>query len=260
MLIYTKKGETKWQYMSGQPMQEDHRQVTKYFVISTDISERKKMEEERLANKIEQQKEVTRVILQTQEMERNSLGRELHDNINQILAAVNLKLGLYLEEPEDNIEIIGNCRNDLQKAIQEARNLSHHMVMPRFSEKGLEDELKLLIENYSYKKIVKLELRKMQERDIPSAIKENIYRIVQEQLSNIHKHAKADKIMIRLNNDHRTLNLIINDNGVGFDMQQKRKGIGITNIFNRVESYNGTVDFTSMPGKGCTLSVKIPLA
>lgn len=259
ILFHSKTGEPKWQYVSGQPIREDNGQVSKYFVIATDISERRRMEEERLTTKIEQQKEVSRAILQTQEMERNSLGRELHDNINQILASVNLKLGYYLEEPENNIEIIENCRENLQKAIQEARNLSHQMVMPRFSEKKLQDELKILIENYSYKQIVQLELNEMNEEAIPSAIKETLFRIVQEQLSNIHKHAKADRIVIRLSNDSHLMTMFIKDNGIGFDMQQQRKGIGITNIFNRAEAYNGTTDINSAPGKGCTLLVKIPL-
>jgi two-component system sensor histidine kinase UhpB len=223
------------------------------------IAERRKMEEERLASRLEQQKEITRVILQTQEMERNTLGRELHDNINQILASVNLKLGYYLDEPENNMDIIETCRQSLDKAIQEARNLSHHMVIPHFSEKDLKDELGQLIENYSYKQLVQLDTTSMKEEFLSPPIKETLFRIVQEQLSNIYKHAKASSIMIRLSTARRSVTLLIIDNGVGFDVQQKRKGIGITNIFNRVESYNGKADIISYPGRGCSLSVTIPL-
>lgn len=223
------------------------------------VAERRKMEEERLASRLEQQKEITRVILQTQEMERNTLGRELHDNINQILASVNLKLGYYLDEPENNLDIIENCRQSLEKAIQEARNLSHHMVIPRFSERTLKEELGQLIENYSYGQLVQLDTSALKEEHFSPPIKETLYRIVQEQLSNIYKHAKADRIMIRLSTAHRSAILLIIDNGIGFDVQQKRKGIGITNIFNRVESYNGKADIISFPGRGCTLSVTIPL-
>lgn len=260
LLIYTKSGETKWQFVSGQPIRGDNGAVAKYFVIATDISERKRMEEERLATKIEGQKQVTRIILETREIERNVLGRELHDNINQILASINLKLGYYLEEPENNIDVIKNCRENLQHAIQETRNLSHDMVMPRFSERSLKEELKLLIGNYSYKKVIQLELAGINESDISSTIKETLFRIAQEQLSNIAKHAKAGMIGMRLSNDARLVTMVIHDNGVGFDVQQQRKGIGITNILNRVEPYNGTAEIISMPGKGCTLLVTIPLA
>jgi len=105
-----------------------------------------------------------------------------------------------------------------------------------------------------------LELADINESDISSTIKETLFRIAQEQLSNIAKHAKAGMIGMRLSNDARLVTMVIHDNGVGFDVQQKRKGIGITNILNRVEPYNGTAEIISMPGKGCTLLVTIPLA
>jgi two-component system sensor histidine kinase UhpB len=100
---------------------------------------------------------------------------------------------------------------------------------------------------------------KLDEKNIPDIIKETLFRIVQEQLSNIHKHAKADRIIIRLNSDPGLVTMFIKDNGIGFDIQQKRKGIGITNIFNRVQSYNGKTDIITSMGKGCTLIVQIPL-
>lgn len=227
-----------------------------------DITEQKRLTQEMLSSKIEQQKEITRAILQTQEMERNTLGRELHDNINQILASVALKLEYYLEENAGNTKDLGiivNCRDSLQKAIQEARNLSHHMVMPRFSERSLQDELRQLIENYNYRQLVELELNDMQEPYLTSSLKETVYRIVQEQLSNIYKHAKADEIGINITNDEQQVTLVIRDNGVGFDMKQKSKGIGISNIFNRVESCNGTAEIVSALGKGCMLQVKLPI-
>lgn len=224
-----------------------------------DITEQRRAIQKMLDNKIEQQKEITRTVIQTQEMERNKLGRELHDNINQILASVGLKLEYYLEEPGSSLDIIESCRDSVQKAIQEARNLSHEMVMPRFSETDLKNELKQLVQNYNYRQIVTLKLQEMQDQYISSSLKESIYRIVQEQLSNIHKHAKADEISINISNDAFLLTLIIKDNGVGFDMRQKSKGIGISNILNRVEACNGTAEIIAAPGKGCTLIAKLPL-
>jgi len=174
-----------------------------------------KAQEDVIRDKIERQKEVSRIILQTQERERNILGRELHDNINQILASVSLKLGYYVEEPENNLEIVESCRQTLQKAIAETRKLSHMMVMPSFSQSSLKEELEILIGNYAYKKVVQLNVTDIVDATIPYPIKE--------------------------------------------DVGQKRKGIGLTNIFSRVEPYNGTASMVSTPGNGCTLSVKIPM-
>jgi PAS domain S-box-containing protein len=259
ILIYTKEGRKKWHYISGQPMPDENGKITKYFVLSTDISDRLRLEQERLSDNIRQQKEVSRAILHAQETERNELGRELHDNINQILSAISMKLDFCIENYPTSKAIAEDCRQNVQDAIKETRNLSHRMVMPRFSEMSLKNILKSLVANYSAKQIVQLDTDQMIEKDIPSAVKETLFRIVQEQLSNIQKHAKADKIRIRLGNDPGHVAMLIEDNGIGFDTHQKRKGIGITNILNRVESYNGTVDIISQPGKGCTLSVNIPL-
>ena len=260
ILIYSRKGEMSWQSLTGEPISEFENNAANYFVIATDISERRRMDEERITNKIEQQREVSRVILQAQEVERNDLGRELHDNINQILAAVSLKLAFFLDEPEGNLEIIEICRKDLKKAVMEVRNLSSHMVMPRFTEMNLRDELGMLLENYSADQVVRLDFDIANEKNISSAIKGTLFRIAQEQLSNITKHARASEIELHLDDKDSRITMTIRDNGVGFDIQQKRKGIGFTNIYNRVESYNGRVDITSLPGQGCTLFLSIPLS
>ena len=259
VLIYSRKGEERWQSVTGEPISEIDIHAANYVVIATDISERRRMEKERVTNKMEQQREVSRIILQAQEVERNDLGRELHDNINQMLAAVSLKLAFFLEEPEGNLEIIEICRKELKKAILETRNLSSHMVMPRFSEMNLKDELGMLLENYSADRTVRLDFDITNEKDISSAIKGTLFRIVQEQLTNIMKHAGACEIDLHLDDKARRISMTIQDNGVGFDLQQRRKGIGFTNIYNRVESYNGIADVTSLPGQGCTLSLSIPL-
>jgi len=87
----------------------------------------------------------------------------------------------------------------------------------------------------------------------------NIFRIVQEGLNNILKHAHATEVIIRLSQNKKFLTLTISDNGVGFDTQKKQSGIGIDNIKSRAASYNGVADFVSQPGKGCVLNVRFPL-
>jgi PAS domain S-box-containing protein len=259
LLIYTRKRKPKWQFMSGHAIPNENGIRADYFIISTDISERKIMEEERIINKIERQREVARVILQSQEIERNALGRELHDNIGQMLAAVNLELSHYQKYPDNNIGVIKKCRLMLAGAMKEARDLSHGMVMPRFTQDSLKDELEGLFACFDSSINVCLDFEKMNEITIPTAIKETIYRIAQVQLHNIGKHSKATEVAMRITNDPDGVKIMVCDNGIGFDTTQKRKGIGITNIYTRVESYNGTANFSSKPGDGCLLSVTIPL-
>jgi two-component system sensor histidine kinase UhpB len=117
----------------------------------------------------------------------------------------------------------------------------------------------MLIVSYSVGRTIRLDFDIANEKDISPAIKGAVFRIAQEQLTNIMKHAGACEIQMHVNNKACKISMTIQDNGVGFNIQQKRKGIGFTNIYNRVESYNGIVDIISLPGKGCTLSLSIPL-
>jgi len=240
-------------------LKQDDTKPVRLIGVFVDITEKRKLEDEQVKGKIRQQKELTRAILQAVELERNTLGMELHDNINQILSSVNLRLGYYLDEPENNRAILEDCQRSLETAIREIRSLSHRMVMPAFSEKSLRGELAELIEHYIPALSIKLEVGKLNEKRIPHQVKEALYRIIQEQLSNVHKYAKTSEVQVRLSMDTGAVALVIIDNGVGFDPRMKRKGIGISNIYHRAESFDGKAEIISRPGSGCILTVKIPL-
>jgi signal transduction histidine kinase len=99
----------------------------------------------------------------------------------------------------------------------------------------------------------------LQENEIDQNLKITLYRIVQEQLNNIIKHADAADVHVSISSDNRHLNLKIEDNGKGFDTHESRRGIGINNIISRAEAYHGVVALDSQPGDGCTLTVSFPL-
>jgi len=103
-------------------------------------------------------------------------------------------------------------------------------------------------------------LDSFKENTVHNKFKLNVYRIVQEQLNNILKHAAATEASICLLQDEKTILLMISDNGVGFDTGQKKKGIGIDNIMSRAEDYHGTAEFESKPGDGCVLTVVFPVS
>jgi signal transduction histidine kinase len=109
------------------------------------------------------------------------------------------------------------------------------------------NEIKIVFKNYSYS-----------EEQPDTGLNLVIYRIIQEQLNNILKHAKARETAIRLSQNDKSIILSIADNGVGFDTGQKRKGSGVNNIKSWAASYNGTADFVSEPGRGCSLIVSFP--
>ncbi|OQP39843.1 hypothetical protein A4H97_16615 [Niastella yeongjuensis] len=208
---------------------------------------------------IAQQKAINQLMIKTQENERNELGRELHDNINQILAAVKLQLEYSLENYDEEKGTIEKCKNNIDTVIREIRNLSHRLVLPRFAETTLQAELQKTIDNILQQQPVYLDLHGLNEALIPDDIKETIYRIIQEQLTNIIRHSRAQKAIIKIHNTTARVFLCIEDDGIGFNTSQCRNGVGITNILNRVETYNGKATITAAPGKGCRVDVAIPL-
>lgn len=259
-IIYRKDGQKRVHHVMGQPFKNEQGDVTRYFAISYDVTDQRRMEKERLQNEIEQQKKITRVILEAQELERNFLGRELHDNINQLLAVIRLQLCFSLQNFSTCKPVIAQCRENIIEAIEEVRRLSHRMVMPRFSEHTLPQMLKNLTDDYQYAQAVQLDTSRWKDDKVPVSVKEALFRIVQEQLNNIYKHAKASQVTIHIASYHDGVALSVEDNGIGFSPVEKTGGIGLSNIRSRVESNDGTCSITSAPGQGCTLLVDIPLS
>lgn len=101
-------------------------------------------------------------------------------------------------------------------------------------------------------------MKSFSENSVDKKFKLNIYRVVQEQLNNILKHAGAKKVSISLLQNSASVILVITDDGVGFDTGKKPKGTGVDNIKSRAAKYHGTAGFFSQPGRGCILKLTIP--
>ena len=235
-------------------------------VVINDITESKRaeeelrsMEKELLNQKIQAQKKVTRAVIKAQEKERDHIGRELHDNVNQILVSAKLYLSVIAEENEGIKEMIKKYPLTLiDKSIQEIRVLTSGYVAP------LKDiDLQELIQSLLDKLRDNMALQTTFVYDatnyiLDDELKLNLYRIVQEQLNNIVKHADAKNIAVTVSKDNSFINLVVADDGKGFDPDKKRKGIGISNMINRVESFNGEIKIESSIGNGCRTQIRIP--
>jgi two-component system, NarL family, sensor histidine kinase UhpB len=196
-------------------------------------------------------------VLGAQERERFELGQELHDNINQILATSKLYLDVAIEEVEPRVELLAKSRNNISMAIEEIRKLSKELIAPTLHDLGLIQSIKELIRSIQMvnKMKIRLLISGLDEDHLLPEQKINVYRIVQEQLNNILKHAQASAVVIELNQEEERITLQVKDDGRGFDPRVKRKGVGISNIISRAELYNGRVEIESAPGKGCRLEV-----
>jgi len=143
-------------------------------------------------------------------------------------------------------------------SIDELRSLSTENVTP-LKDLGLQELIHSLIDNLAHTSTIKIDFSyNIDSCDIDEDLKLNIYRIIQEQLTNIVKHADASSANIALQANNHTINLVITDDGKGFDASQKRPGIGISNIINRVECFNGKINIDSAPGEGCIMRIEYP--
>ncbi len=224
-----------------------------------DITERKKLREELMAQQLKQKELIIEVTLLAQEKERNELGRELHDNINQILATVKMYIGLVRSGQKYEEDLLGKSYEYVNDAMEELRKLSHSLVAPSLGDLSLSEALQDLVHDTNLFKGLQVQLlidENYKEKDKSKELM--LYRIVQEQLNNITKHAKANTVVITIKKDNNNLFLSVADDGVGFDSTKKKKGIGLKNISSRVEFYSGKMNIISSPGEGCAMEVYIP--
>jgi PAS domain S-box-containing protein len=238
-----------------------HPEEDNMYLIGQDYTETYEMEEKLKQEKLSKQQSVLEANLMGQEKERSEIGKELHDNINQILATSILYHNLALLEKDKTEELIRQSMAIVNQAINEIRALSKSLVGPNIRQLSLIDCIQELLDTLEMGTDIDVEFNWSGDLEcLPEKVKLMIFRIVQEQLNNIQKHAKAKKVVIELLCNKKFLALNITDDGVGFDTQKKRNGIGLNNIISRVELYNGTLIIDSALGTGCSLTMTVPVA
>ena len=215
-----------------------------------------------LAERQRKQEEFSRYALAAQERERNQLGKELHDNVNQLLSVVKLNLRIVEQNGEMKEDLVARSINYLQTAMEEIRCLSKSLVSPfpgKVSLKKSIEDLVCAIDGATRDIRFCVSMDKLTEEKMHPDIRITAYRILQEQLNNIIKHARANVIIIEVSTSYSRLKMVVRDNGIGFDPEKRRDGVGVNNIIHRARAFHGSAVFHSSPGKGCVLSVDIPL-
>lgn len=227
-----------------------------YLVLASDVTETLKLQKALSEEKLNKQIEINRTVLYVQEQERMELGRELHDNVNQMLASVKLYMDTAMADSANSLGYIDKGRVQVMKCIEELRRISKSLVPPSLGDLSLGEALEEIVLPIRLTgKWVQLEMSTLREDVLKDDLKISIYRIVQEQLNNIVKYAEASRVRIIIRQDSSSIELQVTDNGKGFDLTAKRKGIGINNIINRVNAFHGNVLIESAPGQGCSLNV-----
>jgi signal transduction histidine kinase len=224
-----------------------------------DITNIKALQDELMQEKLSHQKELSETVIRVQEKERTRIGHELHDNVNQILSTTKLFVDMINPVSEEETELKKKTIDYLLLAIEEIRKLSRELVTPQLTSITLVESIQQLIDDIQRSGVLKIRFVFDHEVEMLGPGKRvTIFRIVQEQIKNILKYSKASEADILLHCRNNILELIVKDNGIGFDPSKTRKGIGLSSINQRVEFYDGNTIIEAAPGKGCILRVSMP--
>lgn len=222
---------------------------------------------------LESQGELRRLsshLMETQERERKRISLELHDELGQALMVLKLKLSAIDRRiPKDQIELREDCRELRQyvdQIIDKVRGLSHGLTPPNIEDLGLSGALSQLLKELTKNMKIQTESEIGEMNHLFSLEEQtNIYRIFQEALTNIVKHAQARLISITVKRLKDTISLVVEDDGRGFEVEKvleetsTERGLGLTAMEERIRLLRGNMDIRSRRGKGTRLTFSIPI-
>lgn len=197
-------------------------------------------------------------LVKGQDFERNRIAKDLHDGVAGDLAGI--KLLLAKENVNLNNENLEKIQNNLSDVFQEIREISHNLSINNLKEKNLRNLILDLELSYRKRNEFNFDIHIYPENaldDLNETKKINIYRVLQELLNNISKHAKATEVELSINRHFNDLNIIITDNGIGFSVD--KKGVGLKNIKERLDIISGEINIQSNTNKGTSIIIELKL-
>ena len=201
-------------------------------------------------------------LLKGQEEERSRLAKDLHDGLGGLLSGVkfsisNMKDNLVMTP--DNMAVFERSLDMIDTSIKELRRVAHNMMPEMLTKFGLDEAVKEYCNTINATKllIVKYQSHGMESR-LDKSVEIIIYRIIQELLNNTMKHAAATETFVQVIREGNRLNVVVEDNGKGFDMglPDNNKGAGLANVRSRVDYLKGQLDIHAEPGKGTLVNIE----
>lgn len=205
---------------------------------------------------IKQQDIASKAILEAEDNERRRIAGDLHDSVGQILSAVKINLSsLQSSIQDENSARYENIMNMVDGACKEVRAISHNMMPNSLLRSGLVAAIKEFINQIDADVLkVRLETTGLNQR-LDHNTEMVLYRVIQECVNNVIKHAQASILDIQIIKDDDGISVMIEDNGIGFDPSQQKEGIGLANLKTRIGFLKGQLDIQSAPGKGTLVAI-----
>ncbi len=208
----------------------------------------------------DQELNLVKATMDGQNKERKRLARELHDSIGGNLASIKLQLS---SNTSSNENMQTKILNQIDETYHQVRDLSHNLASKKFQNNGISTLIKEYVNNIEQGSTQKISFNPHPEEkinEIENPLKEELFKIIQELLTNTLKHAKANQIDIYLNQYQTILQLMFEDNGIGFNSEKIAEGIGFKNIKNRLHSLSGNMVIDSAVDRGTVINIEIPVS
>ncbi len=252
VINYKKDGEEFWSNIAISPVLNKEGVPTNWVALTRDTTDAKKQEQK-----------IKKAIIKAQENEKYFIGRELHDNVAQLLFGAMLSMGMVKGDNENDKNWLKQSNEIMHNAFEDLRSLSHSLAPATFkgSNNVFEDTVMELFKSINKENKFKItsSFIDLDKANLTSELKLNLYRILQEQLQNIIKHADATEIEISIKVYDGNLRMRLFDNGKGFDLEATSNGIGLQNIKSRVEIFSGQCTINSSIGNGCEMLIDMPV-
>lgn len=225
------------------------------------ISERKSREKLAIANQ-KLRDYALRIEDQATLEERNRIAREIHDSLGHSLTALNLQLEtalkLWASNPTKAYNFLTKAKELGSMALQDVRQSVSTMRSHPLQNQSIESAINQLAENIqrSLGTLPKSQINIA--HPIPTEIGTTVYRVIQESLTNISKYARATEVKLYIDSTSTGLNLLVEDNGIGFDLSQNTTGFGLQSMRDRILAFGGEFSIETTPGNGCKIKAYIP--
>jgi len=204
-------------------------------------------------------------LIRVQDDERRRIARELHDSAGQKLAFVKMSLDILAKKPDlkNHTTTVADCLNSVDEAIREIRTIAQLLHPPLLDEAGLEPAVRWLADGFSHRAEVAVDVRfPAKMRRLPPNVEIALFRVVQEALSNVHRHSEASKAEISVSAEANSVTLRITDNGKGMGIDSLQAnvvfGVGIQGMKERLAQLGGTLEVVASHGSGTTVNATVP--
>jgi PAS domain S-box-containing protein len=252
------------------PIRNAQGEISGAIIVNQDITERKAAERA-LMDSEEQLKQLSCQLLTAHEQERKRFAQDIHDSLGSLLAAAKLRVERVMQqldkrETEEGTEALQSIISMIQEAISEVRRIQKSLRPTLLDDLGILPTIRWFCREFqgAYEGVDVDQQMAVQEEDVPEPLKIVIFRIIQEALNNIGKHSRADKVSLRLERTPGTIELVIEDNGRGFSLEEVTsmkgpdRGLGLVSMRERAELSGGRCLIESVEGRGTTVRATWP--